>query len=220
MATPEQSPVNINHPSNSVRDWHHFSGRLIGVPLINQNLTVLACCEVRNLLIRCIALALFLLAGAFSAAGAQTLSRDDERAALASILDSAGSRSDVNVQFRQSTKNPYNFVGNMTTGLQNSDSLEIVISVSKSDTIGFRVYPHYQGGYINVGKARSNVQLMRKLLYFSDQNFLFWGADDVGDVFSGYTVTLESGVPREAIVVVLRSIRNTDKFVGDLRPFI
>jgi hypothetical protein len=61
---------------------------------------------------------------------------------------------------------------------------------------------------------------MRKLLWFSDDNFLFWGADDTSDVFSGYTITLESGFPQDAIVIVLRSIRNTDKFVGELRPFI
>ncbi len=69
------------------------------------------------------------------------------------------------------------------------------MSVTKSDTIGFRIYPHYKGGYINLGKARDTNGLMRKLLYYSDQNFLFWGADDTADVFCGYTVTLESGFP-------------------------
>jgi hypothetical protein len=39
-------------------------------------------------------------------------------------------------------------------------------------------------------------------------------------VFCGYTVTLESGFPDDAIVVILRSIRNTDKFVGEMRPFV
>ena len=48
---------------------------------------------------------------------------------------------------------------------------------------------------------------MRRLLYYSDQNFLFWGADDTADVFCGYTVTLESGFPSDAIVVILRSIK-------------
>ena len=104
--------------------------------------------------------------------------------------------------------------------MRNSDSLEIVVSVTKSDTIGFRIYPHYKGEYINLGKARDTNGLMRKLLYYSDQNFLFWGADDTADVFCGYTVTLESGFPSDAIVVILRSIRNTDKFVGEMRPFI
>jgi len=61
---------------------------------------------------------------------------------------------------------------------------------------------------------------MRKLLYYSDQNFLFWGADDSGDVFAGYTITLESGFPADAVVAVLRSIRNTDRFVGEMRPLI
>jgi hypothetical protein len=145
--------------------------------------------------------------------------RDATREKLRQVLNSGGQRSDVNVTFRQSTKNPYNFVGTMT-GLKNSDNLEIVVSVTKSDTIGFRIYPHYKSGYINLGKARDTNGLMRKLLYYSDQNFLFWGADDTADVFCGYTVTLESGFPSDAIIVILRSIKNTDKFVGEMRPFI
>ena len=165
-----------------------------------------------------VALFILLLAGA-GGASAQDASRDATREKLRQVLETAGRRTDVNASFRQSTKNPYNFVGTMT-GLPNTDSLEVVISVTKSDTIGFRVYPHYKGGYINVGKARDTAGLMRRLLYLSDQNFLFWGADDTGDVFCGYTVTLESGFPQDSLVVVLRSIRNTDKFVGGLRPFI
>jgi hypothetical protein len=146
--------------------------------------------------------------------------RDATREKLRQTLTSAGQRDDVNVVFRQSTKNPYNFVGQMTAGMKNSDYLEIVVSVTKSETIGFRIYPHYKKGYINLGKARDTNGLMRKLLYYSDQNFLFWGADDTADVFCGYTVTLESGFPSDAIVVILRSIRNTDKFVGEMRPYI
>jgi hypothetical protein len=159
-----------------------------------------------------------LLAG--GPAYAQQNQRDATREKVRQVLDMAGPRSDVSVAFRQSTKNPYNFVGSMTTGLKNSDSLEIVVSVTKTDTIGFRIYPHYKSGYINIGKARDTNGLMRKLLYLSDLNFLFWGADDSADVFCGYTVTLESGFPQDALVVILRSIRNTDRFVGDLRPFI
>ncbi len=92
--------------------------------------------------------------------------------------------------------------------------------MTPNDTIGFRIYPHYNGGYINLARARDAGGLMRKLLYFSDQNFLFWGADDTQDVFTGYTITLESGFPRDAIVIVLRSIHNADKFVGEMRPLI
>ena len=166
-----------------------------------------------------VALFVFLLVAA-SGVSAQTDSRDATRERLRQVLELAGARSDVNITFRQSTRNPYNFVGSLTTGLTSSDSIEVVISVTKSDTIGFRVYPHYKGGYINLTRAKDSVGLMRKLLYFSDQNFLFWGADDTNDVFSGYTVTLESGFPQEAIVIVLRSIPNTDKFVTQLKPFI
>jgi hypothetical protein len=155
-----------------------------------------------------------------SPAAAQSVSRDATRERLGALLATAGQRSDVNVAFRQGTKNPYNVIGTMSSGLTNAGELEIVISVTKSDTIGFRVYPHYGAGYVNVGKVRDGAALMRALLHLSDQNFLFWGADESDDVFCGYTFTLESGFPSDAIVIVLRSIHNTDKFVGQLRPFI
>lgn len=162
-------------------------------------------------------IALFTIAPALSAAQP---SRDNTRESLRKLLQTAGKRADVNVEFHQSDKQPYNFVGSMTTGLKNAQSLEIVISVTPSDTIGFRVYPHYKGGYINVQKAEDGPGLMHEMLRFSDRNFLFWGADSSDDVFCGYTVTLESGFPDEAIVIVLRSIRSTDQFTGELRPFI
>jgi len=147
-------------------------------------------------------------------------SRDATREKLRALLETAGKKSDVNATFKQSAKQPYNFVGSMSDNLTNADSLEIVISVTTNDTIGFRIYPHYKGGYINVQKAADGPGLMHKLLTFSDNNFLFWGADSTDDVFCGYTFTLESGFPDKAIVVVLRSIRNTDKFVGELREFV
>jgi hypothetical protein len=146
--------------------------------------------------------------------------RNRTREQMRTLLDKVGPRSDVNVPFRQSDKQPYNFVGVMKEGLANCDSLEIVISVTSKETIGFRIYPHYKGGYVNVDKARNGPGLMRKLLQLSDEAFLFWGIDSSADVFSGYTFTLESGFPEEAVTIVLRSIRNTDKFVGDMRPNI
>ena len=147
-------------------------------------------------------------------------SRSATREKLRQLLDTAGQRKDVNATFRLSEKQPYNFVGVMRDGLKNSDSLEVVVSVTANETIGFRVYPHYKGDYINVDKVKNSAGLMRKLLYYSDRNFLYWGADDTGDIFSGYTFTLESGFPYEAIVIVLRSIRNTDDFVGEMRPLV
>ena len=146
--------------------------------------------------------------------------RNRTREQMRTLLDKVSTRPDINVAFRQSEKQPYNFVGVMKEGLANCESLEIVISVTAKDTIGFRIYPHYKGGYINVDKARNGIGLMRKLLQLSDEAFLFWGMDASSDVFAGYTFTLESGFPEEAVTVVLRSIRNTDKFVGDLRPTI
>jgi hypothetical protein len=146
--------------------------------------------------------------------------RNRTREQMRTLLDKVGMRPDINVTFRQSEKQPYNFVGVMREGLSNCDSLEIVISVTSKDTIGFRIYPHYKGSYINVDKARNGVGLMRKLLQLSDEAFLFWGMDSSSDVFAGYTFTLESGFPEEAVTIVLRSIKNSDKFVGDMRPNI
>ncbi len=153
-------------------------------------------------------------------ASAQSPGRDATRAKLGALLTSTAGRTDANIAFRQSTKQPYNFIGTIDSGLANSDSLEIVISVTPHDTIGFRVYPHYKGNYINLNRLTDANGFMRKLLSYNDDNFLFWGADEESDVFSGYTVTLESGFPSEAIVEVLRSIHNTDKYVGELRHFI
>jgi hypothetical protein len=144
--------------------------------------------------------------------------RNRTRERLAALLEKRGP--EINVSFTQSQKQPYNYVGMLRTGLVNADSFEIVISVTIKDTIGFRIYPHYNQGYLNVDRAKDRIGLMRLLLRLSDRAFLFWGADETGDIFTGYTFTLESGFPDEAINIVLRSIANSDKFIGELRPFI
>jgi hypothetical protein len=144
--------------------------------------------------------------------------RNRTREKLAQLLEKAGP--DIKVNFTQSQKQPYNYVGSLRTGLVNAESFEIVISVTPKETIGFRIYPHYNKGYINVDNVKDRAGLMRLLLRLSDRAFLFWGADEAGDVFTGYTFTLESGFPEEAIRIVLRSIVNSDKFIGELRPFI
>ncbi len=144
--------------------------------------------------------------------------RNRNRERLAALLEKSGP--DIHVAFSQSQKQPYNYVGMLRTGLVNADSFEIVISVTPKETIGFRIYPHYNKGYINVDRAKDRAGLMRLLLRLSDRAFLFWGADETGDIFTGYTFTLESGFPDEAINIVLRSIANSDKFVGEMRPFI
>lgn len=144
--------------------------------------------------------------------------RNRTRDQLASLLEKAGP--DIKVTFSQSQKQPYNYVGTLKSGLVNAESFEIVISVTPKETIGFRIYPHYKSGYINVDKVNDRAALMRLLLRLSDRAFLFWGADEAGDIFTGYTFTLESGFPEEAISIVLRSIVNSDKFVGEMRPIL
>ena len=144
--------------------------------------------------------------------------RDKTRQRLGTLLQRVGP--DISVNFQPSSKSQFVFTGVMRDGLKNAETLEIVITVTTKDTIGFRIFPHYKGGYINIDKARNPTQLLRKLLQLNESTFLFWGADDTGDVFTGYTFTLESGFPDEAIKIVLSSIKNSDQFVGEMRPSI
>ena len=143
------------------------------------------------------------------------------REQLRKLLETAGPKKGIGISFRQSEKNPFNFTGILKNGLTNAESLEVVVGVTKDDTIGFRIYPHIKGGgYINADKVKNSTGLMRLLLNLSDRNFLFWGMDNSGDVFSGYTFTLESGFPDKSIEIVLYSIPLLDRFVGEMKPFI
>src|SRR6266446_4405928 len=92
---------------------------------------------------------------------------------LGQLLDKVGPS--IKISFRQSEKQPFNFVGVMKEGLTNAESFEVVVGVTADQTIGFRIFPHYNGAYVNVDKVRNSVGLMRQLLRLSDTNFLFWG---------------------------------------------
>jgi hypothetical protein len=170
---------------------------------------------------------LLLSASIVSGARAQTQTPAEKQAArvatrekLRTLLEASGPKKGIGVTFRQSTKEPFNFVGTLSDGLKNADSFEVVVGVSVDETIGFRIYPHYKGSYININKAKDAGGLMRQLLRLSDKNFLFWGMDGTADVFAGYTFTLESGFPDRAIEIVLYSIRPLDQYVGEMRPYV
>jgi hypothetical protein len=142
------------------------------------------------------------------------------REKLRQVLAASGPKKGIEISFRQSDKQPFNFVGIKRGGLTNAESFEIVVGVSNDNTIGFRIYPSYKGAYVNINKAKNGAELARKLLNLNDHNFLFWGADDTGDVFAGYTFTLESGFPDKSIEIILYSIAPLDQYVGQMRPFI
>ncbi|MBV8858896.1 MAG: hypothetical protein JOZ02_18335 [Acidobacteria bacterium] len=175
--------------------------------------------------VRLFSVALFALLACAGAASAQTAAEKEAarvatREKLRQLLATSGPKKGIEIAFRQSDKQPFNFVAVRRGGFTNAEGFEVVIGVSNDDTIGFRIYPYYKGSYINIDKARNGPALMRKLLNLSDHNFLFWGADDTGDVFAGYTFTLESGFPDRAIEIVLYSIAPLDQYVGQMRPFI
>ena len=163
-------------------------------------------------------LLLLLIATSAPAVYCQEVSREKTRERLAAFLQREGPG--INVSFSPSEKDRFVFAGTLKEGLKNSESMHVVISVSESQTIGFRIYPKYRGNYININKARDTTQLLRQLVQFNFSTFLYWGADTDGDVFTAYTFTLESGFPDEALKIVLESIKNSDKYVGQLRPAI
>lgn len=148
----------------------------------------------------------------------QTVSRDATREKVRAVLTAMGPK--LNIDFRQSDKQPYNFVGVLKSDLKNADAFEVVISVGAQDTIHFRIFPHYRGAYINIDKVKDGVGLSRQMIRFSDSNFLFWGADGSYDIFAGYNFTLESGFPEASFRVVLGSIAKLDDFVGQMRQSI
>lgn len=138
------------------------------------------------------------------------------REKVRALLDRMGPR--INISFKQNDQQPFNF-GGVMRGLTNSDMLEVVVRVNNNDTIQILTYPHYKGGYINLDKAPSGSALMRKLLSLND-GFFYWGSDSTNDVYAGFTVTLESGFPDAALEIVLRSIQNLDKVVGNIQPLL
>ncbi|CAN5793306.1 hypothetical protein BH18ACI4_BH18ACI4_08320 [soil metagenome] len=166
---------------------------------------------------------LFVLAMTFTAPPAQGEQNESDarirtREQVGQLLEKLGPS--LHITFRKSEKQPFNFVGLLKLGLTYAESFEVVVGVTQNRTIGFRIYPRYKSDYINIDRVRNGPGLMRLLLRLSDSAFLFWGVDLSGDVFTGYTFTLESGFPEESIKIVLRSIVNSDKFIGEMKPMI
>jgi hypothetical protein len=123
----------------------------------------------------------------------------------------------IGVSFRQAQANQFNFVGTMTQGLNDTESMEIIVMVGKNDILTVRVFPHISGDrYINVDRAANSTGLMRRLLANNAGDFYHWGMDDVYDVFAEFTFTLESGFPEESLDVVLRSVELLDAKIGEM----
>jgi len=148
----------------------------------------------------------------------ESTARIRTREQLGRLLDKVGPS--LNIKFRQSEKQTFNFVGLLKEGVAHAESFEVVVGVTQNQTIGFRIFPRYKRGYINIDNVKNAPGLMRLLLRLSDSAFLFWGIDPSGDIFTGYTVTLESGFPEESIKIVLRSIVNSDKFIGEMKSML
>jgi hypothetical protein len=111
--------------------------------------------------------------------------------------------------------------GYFRTDLTYAADFKIFVVVTPKRTITFRVFPAYrQYSYLNLAHVRDPDGVMQKLLQFCSHSFFFWGVNGPLDVFAGYTFTLESGFPEEAIKVVIRSIPLIDARIGELADYI
>ena len=144
--------------------------------------------------------------------------RDQTRRKLGQLLDGLGPK--VNMTFRQHKETEWTYVGVLSSRLIYADRMEVYLLVTDQDEIRFQVFPLYKEKYINLDKVKDTGGLMRRMLGANLQGFFYWGADRQNDIFAGYTITLESGFPAEAIEIVLKSVLNLDKLVGEFRQFI
>jgi len=168
----------------------------------------------------------FSLSGSVAAATpadtVSTATRVATRSRLEALLDSTVKTLGFRRWYR-SDSDPFTLQLFYDRGLRYATRLEVVINITRQNTIGFRVFPHWNGpgssDYIDLDEARDPAGLMREALRLSSQNFLFWAMDDSRDLFAGFTITLESGFPEEAVRIVLRSIPLVDDSVGDLLRF-
>ena len=167
---------------------------------------------------------LFALAMTFAAAPAQgqqneSAARIRTREQLGQLLDKVGPS--LHITFRQSEKHPFDFVGLLKEGLTQAESFEVLIGRdAELRQLGSAFFRVTKAATSMLTTSRTVPGLMRQLLRLSDSAFLFWGVDPSGDIFTGYTVTLESGFPEESIKIVLKSIVNSDKFIGEMKPMI
>jgi len=120
----------------------------------------------------------------------------------------------------RSADDPFEILAFYDHDLRYASRLEIVIHITPQNTIGFRVFPHWNGtdgdDYIDLDDVRDPQGVMREALRLSSQNFMFWGMDGSHDLFAGFTITLESGFPDAAVRIVLESVPLVDDSVGDL----
>jgi hypothetical protein len=125
------------------------------------------------------------------------------------------------MHFHRRPGDPFAIDGYLRDGLTYAPDFKIVVVVTPRRTITFRIFPAYDGyGYLELAHVRDPDGVMQKLLQFSYHSFFFWGVNDGLAVFAGYTFTLESGFPEEAIKVVVRSIPLIDGPIGELVDFI
>jgi hypothetical protein len=148
-----------------------------------------------------------------------TATRVETRTKLEALL-ATHSKSMGFRRWYRSDDNPFSILIFYERNLRYASRLEVVMNITRQNTIGFRVYPHWNGpgtsDYIDLDEVRDPSGLMQQALRFSDQNFLFWGLNSSHRLFAGYTITLESGFPDAAVRIVLESVPLVDDSVGDL----
>lgn len=106
--------------------------------------------------------------------------REATRARLEALLGTYGKA--LGMRWSRNAKEPFNIVAYYDRDLRYTARFEVVMSITRQNTIGFRAYPV---PHLNIDDARDPSGLMRKMLRLSEQNFLFWAADGSQDIYAG-----------------------------------
>ena len=159
-----------------------------------------------------------LLAAPVGAQKTDDATRERNRSRLEDLLENI--EDETKMRFERNGENKFNYSAILTGGLKTAESFEVVIGATDSDTIFMNAFPKYKGGYINVDKVKNREGLTRQLLRLTSRTFLHWGVDSSGDVYCGFTFTLESGFPDEAISIVLQSVVNHDQYLTEIKALL
>ena len=151
-----------------------------------------------------------------------TATRVETRAKVEALLTTYSKALGFRKWYR-SADEPFDVLAFYDRGLKYASRLEVVIVVSRQNTVGIRVFPHWNGpgpgDFIDLDNVRDAPGLMQRALQLSSENFMFWAVDGSHHMFAAYTITLESGFPDAAVRVVLESVPLVDDSVGDLLRF-
>ena len=150
-----------------------------------------------------------LAAAPLSAQKIDEAKRIRNREQLLTVLRAAADA--THMTFERSKVNQFNYSAYLTVGLKYAESVEVVIGATDVDTIFMRAFPKVQGRLHERREGQGPDRLDAPATKAGGADVLLLGDDAQGDLFWGYTFTLEYGFPVDSIRIVLRSVQTHDR---------